>query len=1179
MTGLLDHKAPRARFARSINVERDSGSSAVDGYLPVGRAVDAIGRLAAALDRDDVEVALSITGPYGSGKSSLAIVIDALLGPARDRARRSAEELLAHTSPDALARLQRARKRLGAERHGFIRAVVTAQRESITTTVLRALSLGVERFEPPSPKASALARAARTLRKLIADDTATDRPRPDARRIREVIRQLGDIAPVLLLVDEFGKNLEAFADSHSDADLFLLQELAEWTRGVEGLPLAVVTLQHQAFDEYADGASASQRREWAKIQGRFEDIPFVDSASQTRGLVAAAFDAPSTELAQAQRGWAEEQARASSHIGLTELSALPEVLAACWPLHPVALAALPELCERYGQNERTLFSFLAGHGPRSLPTFLAQTDWRSGSPLPVVRLDYLYDYFIESAANLVAVSSNASRWLEIDTRVRDASGLSAGSLRVLKAVGLLNLVSAGGTLRASKAIVGYAAADGRPGTKTAKEVSGRLRDLERAGLITFRDFADEYRIWQGSDFDLRSAVDQARRRLRESASAEVLNAVLPLGPIVAARHSHQTGTLRAFQRAWVASTVERIDPLGTGDRADGLALYVIGDGAPTEALSRRADAKPTVFVTVDDASEVEEVAREVAALDEVLASAGELGEDWVARRELLERRVEAAAALDHAFHRSYASRSAKWTTTKSTRRRWITRAASSASSVISESCDDWYAKAPITRNDLVTRHELTSQAAKARRLLIEAMVAAPQLENLGMDGFGPEVTLYLSVLQKHGLHQQDSDGTWAFTDPYPHGDLQPVWSAQAELIQQATDRRLRVTDIYEQLAAPPFGLRAGVAPIILTAELILRGEEIALYEHGTFRAALSDDVMERLLRNPGNFEVKYYASRSGVRADFLTRLADELGIGASRSSRSGRVGSVLAVVSHLVGSVNALPEHIKRTRRLSDDALNIRHALLTATEPDALLFVDLPTAFGLPAIPARGAYDDGALDVVCERLRSVLDELRSAYSGLLRAIETALRDDVGSTAAPLREGLAARARDLSGKIIDRGVQRLAVALAADIPDDDGWLAYIAMNMSGVPPEGWSDEDRDRFFLSLADAGGTFRRLHALNANLDARADGFDAYRSAFTASDGREVVHVVALDANIRELGLPVAERAVHDLATQHGISLAEARSLLVGLLGEVDLADRVAPSETSAEHETYGGVVTESRQ
>jgi hypothetical protein len=617
MQRLIDRKAPRQRFARSINVERDRGSSAIDSYLPVGRAIDAIGRLAAALDRADVEVALSITGPYGSGKSSLGVVVDALFGPAEDPARRSAEELLAHTAPETLVRVRSARARLGADSTGFIRAVVTAQRESISTTVLRALLHGVERFRPADRDKAALARVTKLLTNLSRNDASRGH-RPDVRAIRDVLTELTAIAPVLLLIDEFGKNLEAFADQRSDADLFLLQELAEWTRGEGGLRLALVTLQHLAFDEYANVTTAVQRREWAKIQGRFEDIPFLDTGAQTRSLVAAAFEPCDPELALAQDAWMKQQIRPLSALGLTDLAAEPEVIAACWPLHPIALAALPELCERYGQNERTLFSFVAGSEPRSVATFLAEHSWEPGVVLPVVRLDYVYDYFIEAAANLVAISTNASRWLEIDTRVRDSVGVSAAARRVLKAIGLLNLVSAGGRLRASDATLAYCAVNGEVGTRSAGEVRDRLRELEDAGLITFRDFADEYRVWQGSDFDLRSAVESARRRMHEVLSEELLNSVFALSPMVAARHSHATGTLRAFERAWVGEGANSVEPLGSGDRADGLALYVLGPTPPTEAVTRHRTEKPVVFVTVDDSKHIEEAAREVAALDDVL---------------------------------------------------------------------------------------------------------------------------------------------------------------------------------------------------------------------------------------------------------------------------------------------------------------------------------------------------------------------------------------------------------------------------------------------------------------------------------------------------------------------------------------------------------------------------------
>ena len=1170
MSSLIEHKAPRPRFARSINVERDSGTSAVDGYLPVGRAVDAITRLATALDRDDVEVAISITGPYGSGKSSLAIVLDALLGPRGDAARESAEELLAHTAPDALARLSSARMKLGAAEHGFIRAAVTAQREGIATTIVRALLHGAERFAG-TKSCAALTRCIRSLSAMIERSAQDGGERPDARAIRDVIADLGRVAPVFLLIDEFGKNLEAFADSHSDADLFLLQELAEWTRGSDGLPLALVTLQHMAFDEYAQGATSAQRREWAKIQGRFEDIPFIDSPAQTRALVAAAFAAPSAELALAQREWASHEAAALSGLGLTNLAGEHEVLAGCWPLHPIALAAIPELCERYGQNERTLFSFVAGREPLSLASFLTETEWQPGRSLPVVRLDRLYDYFLESATNLVAVSSNASRWLEIDTRVRDAIGLSAASRRVLKTVGLLNLVSAGGTLRASRDLVCHVATDGTSGTKSAKQVGSVLDQLEGSGHITFRDFADEYRVWHGSDFDLRSAIEVSRRRLRDLPAAQILNRVLPMAPLVAARHSHRSGTLRAFERAWVAADVDGIDPLGPTDRSDGLALYVLGGPAPTAALRRARGERPTVFAVASNSEDLVAAAHEVAAIDEVLGSTAELGDDWVARRELLERKVEALGALDRAFHSAYGEGASEWVTAKpGPRRRWHARRAPSASSVLSDSCDVWYSDSPVVRNDLVNRHELSSQAAKARRMLLEAMVAHADRHHFGIDGFGPDNTLYLSVIAEHGLHRQTAADAWEITEPYTDGSLQPTWAALQELLRGATSRRLRVSDLYEQLAAPPFGIRAGIAPVLLVAALVVASEEVAVYEHGTFKPVLTPDLLERLLRNPSNFEVKHYASRTGVRAQMLTQLADALGIRATRGARSGRVGSVLAVVSHLVVLTNALPEHVKRTRHLHHDTLTVRRALLQATEPDELLFHDIPAAFGKPPVAAGGVYRVSELNEICDRLLAVCSDLTSAYPRLLKQMQDALQEHVGPSCSPLREGLAARARELEGRIIDPRVAKLTVALTADIPDLDSWLTYVAMNVTSVPPEGWTDEDRKRFFVTIAEIGGTFRRIYALNADLDARGGDFDAYRSVFTRTDGEEIVQVIAIDDRIREAGGPMLEEFAGRLSTILGVSTAQAREYINGLLGEADFAASQAATKVRV-HDEYG--------
>lgn len=1180
MKSLSSQKRVKPRFARSINIERDSGTNAVDGYLPVGRALEAISRLAGALDRSDVEVAISITGPYGSGKSSLALIIDALLGPVKDPARVSASSMLLSAAPAVHSKIESARMRFGASRSGFIRATATAQREPITATVLRALLNGVTRFKPTAAKKSELDAVRRVILRMIDAESGEQRLRPDARAIREVITALGSVAPVLLLIDEFGKNLEAFADSRSDADLYLLQELAEWTRGGDGIPLALVTLQHMAFDEYANSASSAQRREWAKIQGRFEDVPFVDSPAQTRSLIASAFEKPSPALQTAQKSWAAIESLALRRIGLTDLANDSAQIAGCWPIHPVALAALPELCERYGQNERTLFSFLAGHEPLSVATFLDETEWAKGDPLPVVRMDRLYDYFIEAASNLVSVSANASRWLEVDVRIRDASGLKPPARRVLKTVGLLNLVSAGGTLRASKEMVCYAAADGITGTKDLKQVAKLLIELDAAGLITYREFADEYRVWQGSDFDLRSAVEAARRRLKDEPASGVLNRVMPLSPLVAARHSHKTGTLRAFERVWISAAESSIDPLGASDRPDGLALYVLGENAPTKAVRSRKDAKPVVFATTAKADPVIHAALELAAVEDVLSSSEEIADDWVAKRELVERRYEAFAALDRAVHSAFGEGETKWRLRKpGSAANWtISKHSMGGSSVVSDACDAWYRLAPVIRNDLIMRHDLSTQAAKARRLVLEGLAAHASEERLGIEGFGPDATLYRSVLEAHGLHKQDKAGDWILTGPSIDSSLLPYWEKVISALEDSVDRRTRLDEIYRESAAPPYGVREGFAPVVVVAAVIVRFEEIALYEHGTFRPNLTPDLLERLLKNPGNFEVKFYATRGGARSELLTQLADQLGINAARTGPQRRVGSVLAIVSYLVALLNGLPEHIRKTKELSEDAKAVRRALQIATEPDDLLFTEIPKAFQLKPIMPSTSPKSPDIRETAMRLTEVCNALKGAYPALLNDIREAVAKQIGPGCDPLRESLSTRARELSGKIIDPQVLRLVVALTADIPDEDAWLAYVAMNLSGAPPEGWTDEDRKRFFVTVAEVGGVFRRIYALNADLSARGDGFDAYRHVVTRTDGTEVVQLLAVNDEQRLAGRPILDEAVSHLGAALGGSAADARALLLGLLGEDDFNAVDAASQVNVLAPAYDGQVGNQR-
>ena len=92
--------------------------------------------------------------------------------------------------------------------------------------------------------------------------------------------------------------------------------------------------------------------------------------------------------------------------------------------------------------------------------------------------------------------------------------------------------------------------------------------------------------------------------------------------------------------------------------------------------------------------------------------------------------------------------------------------------------------------------------------------------------------------------------------------LVPVWEAIEQAFDAAKSSRLNVRDLYALLAAPPYGVKAGVIPVIITAALLARADRMAIYEHGTFQLGLSPELSERMVRNPEHFEVKHFANVS-----------------------------------------------------------------------------------------------------------------------------------------------------------------------------------------------------------------------------------------------------------------------------------------------------------------------------
>ena len=409
------------RYTRSTNVERDRGSRAIiNAYLPTACGISLLDDVARALGPTDQPRAWSLIGPYGSGKSSFALFLHELLGR-EDGVKGAAAKALAAGSPDLVVGRF-------ARQQPWCRVVLTGSEEPLLNRLLAALDEAATSFwagkRGRKPIVIEEIRQARNGRKVTNS------------RLLELVDALqvavehAGAGGLLIVIDELGKFLE-YEARQGGGGVFLLQELAERAFRGRKANLMLFVLLHQGFDLYARGMGEKLKNDWTKVQGRFQSVSFVETSEQTLRVVAAAF---SNSLTEAEQLSIRKRTRRIAHAigaanglptGLNEEEAT-DIFAACYPMHPISLLVLPTLCQKFAQNERTLFSYLGSREPHGFRDSIGSLENVGDWVYPAE----VYDYFVQNQPAVLADPLTHRRWAEVVTAVERAESADwAGSDR------------------------------------------------------------------------------------------------------------------------------------------------------------------------------------------------------------------------------------------------------------------------------------------------------------------------------------------------------------------------------------------------------------------------------------------------------------------------------------------------------------------------------------------------------------------------------------------------------------------------------------------------------------------------------------------------------------------------------------------------------------------------------
>ncbi len=272
------------------------------------------------------------------------------------------------------------------------------------------------------------------LRKKLGVEGDSDSILDELKKYYESCKKAGKF--LLIVIDEFGKILEHAAQNNPESELYFIQKLAEFVN-VPTRNVMLLTTLHQNFGSYARKLTENQKNEWVKVKGRFQEITFVEPAEVLLNLVSKQINQERKTVVSAN---AEVLVDLAHQTKIVTDGFSTETAFNLYPLDPFSAVAVTEAILRYGQNERSLVSFLLAKGTDSVADFVAQNNL-------TYNLSKVYDY-VNYVFYSVLKDANADsmKWQAVSSAIGRAENIEwpdvqdlASAIKIIKAIGVLSI--------------------------------------------------------------------------------------------------------------------------------------------------------------------------------------------------------------------------------------------------------------------------------------------------------------------------------------------------------------------------------------------------------------------------------------------------------------------------------------------------------------------------------------------------------------------------------------------------------------------------------------------------------------------------------------------------------------------------------------------------------------------
>ena len=780
---------------------------------------------------------------------------------------------------------------------------------------------------------------------------------------------------LVIVVDEFGKILEYAANNNPEKELYFLQKLSEFVN-VPSRSIILLTTLHQNFGSYAAKLTETQRNEWHKVKGRFQEIVFVEPVEQLLSLTAKRLSTH-RQLSKVEElslsllyDLGVRSKIVSRNLGYKTVESL-------YPLDPVSAVCLTMAIQKYGQNERSLFSFLSAKGVGSINEFKA-------TPSTTYNVAMVYDYLTYHFYSAITeTNADSMGWRSLSVAIERIEGsnldgdIIEGCLKLIKTIGLINMFFNGIVLDDDFLITYGENALGLTNTQDL------IKTLLSHQIVRFAKYKSQYILFEGTNIDMEDELYKAASIVpTPTLSVEELAPYIGQKAAIASASYYKTGTPRYFEYR-IDNEPTIIEPTGDVDGFIHLVFPLSDNESEVIAMSASASAGASIYGYFKNTDDIVKHLYEIKKLQYVIDNVA--FDDRVAKSEFENQKNYETQKLNDTLNASLTSDSGNIVWYYNGNPQHIS-SVGDFNKLLSHICDEVYFKAPIIRNELFNRQKLSSAISLARVNLLDAMLNHSDEENFGIESFPPEKTIYFTLFRDSGIHRKDECGNWILGAPISQ-ELKTLWDASIKFVNSSSDKPKKLTELAKILKSAPYKLKQGVIDFWIPIFLYINQQDFALYNNGTFVLSINKEVFELMQKRLNDFSLKAF-NVSGVKLEFFKRYRqflrkdDTVGVSAD---------SLTETVKPFFHFYRGLNNYAKKTRKFDNAyTAKFRDVLSNAQDPAKTFFEDLPAALGY-----KDLNSDEFIQQYLNLIRQAVRELNTCYDNLIDRIEEKIVEHLG----------------------------------------------------------------------------------------------------------------------------------------------------------------------------------------